>query len=704
MTRVPDDKFDTESTEIAQDIENTLDRVVNDYSEHWKGVIGEWIQNAYDGWCHNRFGRQTISKTQDLTIRFEVDLNKRLIKMSDDAGGMPEETFHHNFAGLDTPGEEKQSGGFGGSYGRGSHVISGAGEEMYAETRHTDFQGGLVVRGARQMVTDAQIGLDNQGTYVEVHDVDPEVITPLTDWEAVRRYIQSRFNPLLQHDNVTVEYSIEGDTHVVKPLDFSEFDVLFEGDIEFEYHGDTFTLEDVRIFDRTSADTDIPINGVAMLKSNQHMDKPFMRVQDYRPRQLRHMDKMFGVCDASALCPEYEDNAHNSFTGNIVSETGVKRLLEDLERKHFIGTPTDLNEKEDIVSTTLEIVNKQWDHNPFGDGNSNSEGDVADDSGDDTTATATTATQPDAGDDEDAIDEQLPTENDNDENGEDGVDDETDDAIDELDIDWLSDTDASEESDDDQQEDDDADDTGEDEEDEFPELTCSTRSRSFATDDTVDVWVFIENPDTYTAEDFTITAQLEHDETGDIITLDEKDLTVPPGHGSSGDDKWEYHPEETGKYLFRASLYEDGDTAHEEIDTTHTWFWVGRDTAESEQNVETVSFLEDVMLVRSDDEDFRAELNEGNHGVILVANTRHPEYKHAVKLDGRTGTRNQKLTLIRWAHDSIMTRLLLDHLDDQLADMYTDNGTPIAEELGGFVRDNLIEESASLMAGAYDEL
>jgi hypothetical protein len=131
---------------------------------------------------------------------------------------------------------------------------------------------------------------------------------------------------------------------------------------------------------------------------------------------------------------------------------------------------------------------------------------------------------------------------------------------------------------------------------------------------------------------------------------------------------------------------------------------VGRDTTEEDEEVDTVSFLEDVVLIRDDDEDFRAELNEGDRGMILVANTRHPEYRHAVRLDGRSGTKNQKLTLIRWAHESIMTRLLLDQLDEELADMYSTDGEPLAEELGGFVRENMIEQMGRLMAGAHGEV
>lgn len=714
MTRFDDDDFEKNSEEIAQNVENTLDRVVNDYSQHWQGVIGEWIQNSYDGWCHNRFGRRVIPEEQELLIRLEVDLVKRTFRAGDNAGGMPEDVFYYNFAGLDTPGEEKQSGDFGGSYGRGSHVISGLGDEMYAETHHDGFRGGIGVRGARQLRTDPEMHITPQGTVVEVNGCDNETLVKLSDWERVRRYIQARFNPLLQHDNVTVQYTIDGETRVVEPFSVDEFDVLWEGDFEFEYADTTYTLRDLTIYDATSADTDVPIGGVAMMKANAHMDRPFMRVQDYKPRQLRHLDKMFGICDASELCPKYEDNAHNSFTGNIVAATGLKKLLEELEREHFIGTPTDLDAKDEIVNATLEVVNNQWDHNPFGDGESadtelhdDAEDDSDEDDEDDDTPTDDVE-RPDTPDDDSDPEDLNDTPDTADEDDGEG-DEDVESDIDDLDIDWADDEDENDDDDDDEPEDDDSDDEDDaeeevEEEDPVPEISCSTRQRSFKADDDVDVWVFVENPEEYDSEDFTISAQLEHDDTGELVELEEKDLTVPPGQGSTGEHSWSFTPEDTGKYLFRAYLYDDEENPREKVDYTHTWFWVGRDTTEEEQEVNTVAFLEDVVLIRSDDDDFRAELNDGDRGMVLVANTRHPEYKHAVRLDGRTGTKNQKLTLIRWAHESIMTRLLLDQLDDELADLYTNDGDPLAEELGGFVRNNMIEQMSTLMAGAHEEV
>ena len=733
MSRIPDSEFESEKQEIAQDIENTLERVVNDYSEHWKGVLGEFIQNSYDGWCHNRFGEKTIPTTQPLHIRFEVDLNSRIFKAGDNAGGMTETTFYHNYAGLDTPGEEKQGGDFGGSYGRGSHVIAGLGKEMFAETKHAGFHGALDIRGAHQMEATPMLNLEHDGLAVEVYDCDTDVLVRLTEWERVRAYLQSRFQPLLEHDDVTITYEIDGTEHIVEPLDLSVFDVLWSGDLSFESRGGEYTLEDVTIYDQTSASQTVPINGVAMLKRNQHMATPFMRVQDYRPRQLRHMDKMFGVCDASSLCPEHEDNAHNSFTGGITSDTGLKGLLEKLEREHFIGTPTDLDQKDDIVSTTLEVVNDQWDHNPFdADGASDFDNDLADtdpssDPADDApTAEVDVPAEPEHGDDPDNIQEfdtetaetsvadtklgdtlpgGEPTGEENEaDTGNSGSDSGND--LDNLSVDW-----AGEDGDDDGEQgsnEPDTDDGTEDDDitddDVEPELSCSTRQRSFSETDEVEIWFSVENPSDGDFTDFDITAELEHESSGELETLNEYSLKLDPGEGTTGEHSWVVSPSKSGKYLFRAYLHETHSTPREKVDYTHTYFYLGDSTEEEEQQVDTIAFLEDVFLVRKDENDFRAELNEGDHGMLLVANTRHPEYKHAVRQDGSSGTKNQTLTLIRWAHDSIMQRILLDKFDDRLADVYDENGEPLSHELGDFVRGSMMEDMSTLMAGAHEEV
>lgn len=700
MTFVDDKRFDDEKKEIEQDITNTLARVVNDYSSHWRGIIGEFVQNSYDAWAYNRFDTGVLDEDAQLTVRIEVNMNKRTLKLTDTAGGMDESTFTVNFAGLDTPGEEKQDGEFGGSYGRGVHVIAQAGEEMYAETHTRGYRGGMVVRGAHQMELSPRHSFDRYGTTAELTGVEPDLLVSLSDWDAVHRYLRSRFQAMLAHDNIRVEYTIDGVEHVAQPLDFRPFDVLWEGGISFEVGGEEYTIDQIRIYDATSADTAVPINGVSLLKRNEHMNLPFMEVQDYRPRQLRHLDKMFGIADASDLCPEYENNAHTSFTSSVISDSGLKQVLETVEREHFIGTPTDLDEKEAIVDTTLEIVNEQWEHDPFDGGDPDLEPETETAEGEDDDLDETVDADVEQPPDETADDEAA------DDLDEDDADDEEDEdlSFDDLDIDWEDEEDADEDPGTDET-------TGDEDEEDTPDepepsLTCSTRHRSYGADDEALIWAVIDNPSGSEYEQFTIRGDVEHTDSGTVTEVDSMDLSVLPGTGTGGDDTWGLDLDATGKYTFEASLYERGkDDEATPIDTASTWFWVGRDTTEDEQPASTVAFLEEVVLVRKGDEDsFRAELREGDRGMMLIANTRHPEYRHSVKLDGSSGKQNQVLTLVRWAHEAIMNRLLIDRLDSELADYRADNGEPLSEELGQYVRSQLIEQTSTLMADAHREV
>lgn len=51
-----------------------------------------------------------------------------------------------------------------------------------------------------------------------------------------------------------------------------------------------------------------------------------------------------------------------------------------------------------------------------------------------------------------------------------------------------------------------------------------------------------------------------------------------------------------------------------------------------------------------------------------------------------------------------MTRLLMDRLDTELADYWTEDGDPLSEELGSYVRSQLIEEIATLTTDAHQEV
>lgn len=688
MKYVDTSEFDSRSREIDQDVENTLDRVVDDYSHHWQGVLGETIQNSFDAWCTNRFARDVIAEDRPLEIRFEVDLNQREFRTEDNAGGMPEDTFYHKFAGLDTPGEEKEAGGAGGSYGRGFHVIAGLGESTYAETNHEGFRGGIVVSGARQMRTDAQQRFDTHGTRTEVDACDVDVLVDLTEWGMVERYIQRRFQPLLQRDDVTITYEIDGDRHTVEPVDLSAFDVLYEDDLDFEFAGKDRTLENVVIYDATSSDQSVPFEGIQMLKRNQHLETPFMRVHEYKPRQVRHLDKMFGFCDATTLCPDYENNAHNRFTNSAPTHTGLKDTLEEIEREHFIGTPTDLDDRDELVDTTISVVNQQWENNPFdaeadASGDSNLEGLAGELTG--------AGSTPDDGSEDD--DEEPPaTDQGAVEEDADGSDEDPT-AVDEVEIDWTSGDDS---------EDDDP----------IPSLTCSTHHQRVDVDTQAQVWASVENPTGSDYESFRISAAVDGPTDDDSPRdLDTFQLAVAPGTGTSGEHSWLIETPAPGTYTLDASLLERDTGDHEELDTAQVEIIAGdtdEDDAHEDEAAEgtrPVSFLEDITFVRADDEpEFRANLTEGDRGMILIVNSAHPEWKHAVKLDGKRGITNQKLTLIRWANEAIVNRMLLDEIEAELSEYTSEDGERLSEAMSTFVRETVVDQMSEMIATAHTEV
>jgi Mn-dependent DtxR family transcriptional regulator len=48
MSQIDEKEIESKGDEIEHDINRTLERVLDDYSHKWKGLIGEAIQNSYD--------------------------------------------------------------------------------------------------------------------------------------------------------------------------------------------------------------------------------------------------------------------------------------------------------------------------------------------------------------------------------------------------------------------------------------------------------------------------------------------------------------------------------------------------------------------------------------------------------------------------------------------------------------------------------
>lgn len=683
--RIDNSEFERRKETIKQDVENTLERVINDYANHWQGVLGEAIQNSYDGWAENRFNREVIPEDQELIIQFIVDVNSREFIWVDNAGGMPSKIFYENFAGLDTPGDEKEDGGAGGSYGRGFHVIAGLGEEAYAETKHGGFHGGLVIRGPYQARYDELDDLRVQGTQVSVKDCKPEVLLKLADRERVHQHIQSRFQRMLEHDNVTVRVTIDGETTEVQPVDLSDFEVLWEGDIEFDHAGEEMILEDAVIYKKDGAD--VPFEGMSMCKRNEHIDQTFMRVKEYRPRQIKHLDKMFGFCDASVLCPKYENNAHTGWVGGVLP-AGIKSVFEQVERDEFIGGPTEIDQRDEIIESALEMLINQWDDNPF-------------EMSTDTNDLGFELESDDPSTDGISGDEQLggpdqtmlPVE-------------ETDGDPDEDDL-YLDDPDQNGNEDEDENEDPDLDEEVKEDGDPEPVLRCQTKRRTFDAGETVDIRVTVDNPEGSGEEEWEVDGEIE-DESGDIRNLEQKTISVPEGDTSGGADGWEFDPaDQEGKFVFRAELHTPGsitEQADETVDTTNTYFFVG-ENIEEETGKPMQTFIEDIkQFPEPDDYEFRHGLQEGDEAFILVFNPSHPEYRYAEKLDGRSSNENQVATLVRWGQEAIMTYLLLDRLEAELQNREDEDGEPLDEKFAGFVRDRMMDDLSEFTGQTYESL
>lgn len=670
LSGLDEDDFDSRKREIEQNIDNTLDRVVDDYKNHWQGVLGESIQNSYDAWCTNKYGRDILPDDHQLQIEFDIDLAARKLTVTDNAGGMPADTFYKKFAGLDTPGEEKISKRQGGAYGRGFHVIAGLGEQSIAETRHDGFHAGLEVRGKYQAKRDDLDNLGFQGTRVTVSDCTVQKLLQLSDQEQVLAHIQARFQRLLENDNVSVTVKIDGDSKQVKPVDLSDFEVLYEKDeVSFEHGGEEYVLRDIIIY-RKENET-VPFRGMSMNKGNALREGTFMRIKEYRPRQVRHLNKMFGFCDASDLCPEYENNAHNDLKSNVVSSTPIKGVFEKIEREEFIGGPTEISERDEIVSAALEILHENWGENPF-------------DSSDDTDSGIKTEEADDLDDLEEgedvpggptAVDTQSGTETKDDE----------DEQAEELEPE--SHHPPGEETETDEEDID---------EEPVPEISCRTQKRFFEPEEEIELRYTIENPMETEDVQFSVRGELEYPNER-VEDLENQVKTVEPGAVTGGADGWAKQLDSEGKYIYRVDLFRKGERS-EPVDSTYTYFFVGGE-GQDEMGSPTVSFIEDIDFFPSNEYSNRHRLQVGENAMIMLVNPSHPEWQYAEKQDGRTKTNHRIATLARWGHEAILNRLLMEKLETDLPEEAAKSET--VGSFSDFVSEGFIDRLGELTGSAY---
>jgi hypothetical protein len=557
----------------------------------------------------------------------------------------------------------------GGAYGRGFHVVAGLGEKAIAETKHDGFHSGLEVRGKYQAKRDDLDNLDSQGTRVIVSDCDVQKLLQLSDREQITEHIQARFQRLLENDDVTVVVTIDGKSERIEPVDLSGFEVLYQEDkVSFEHGGEEFELYDIVIYRKE--DENVPFRGMSLNKGNALRDGTFMRVKEYRPRQIRHLGKMFGFCDASNLCPEYENNAHNDLKSNIVSSTPIKKIFEKIEREEFIGGPTQISERDEIVEAALEILHENWGENPFDtsdDTDAGIESEDADDlddleEGDDVPGGPTTVNTDSGTESEHKIGEETDEESKKHHSPEEELETEEENK----------------------------------EEEPIPEISCRTQKRFFEPEDEIELRYTIENPGESEDVAFSIRGELEYPNE-QIEDLENQIKNVEPGEVTGGADGWKRKLDSNGKYIYRVDIYKKGERS-EPIDSSYTYFSVGTDS-EEQMGTPTVSFIEDIDFFPSDDYSNRHRLQTGEKAMILLVNPSHPEWKYAEKQDGRSKTNHRIATLARWGHEAILNRLLMDRVETDLPEDATSSET--IDSFSDFVSEGYINRLGELSGNAY---
>lgn len=519
---------------------------------------------------------------------------------------MPKEIFIEKFPGLDTPGDQKAKGKGMGSWGRGVHVIVGAHDDSgkaLAETKHGEYEGKIDIRKSRYAkILDFENNLDKSGTRVEIQNLRSLVLMGLIDWDSVKNYIQGRFQRALENEEIEIRYSIDGKSRVVQPFDLSEYEVLFEGNLSF---GENEELKDVVIYEKPSG-SDIPFEGISMNKTNEYHNDPFMRIKEFTPHTVRNLDRMFGFCDASALCPEHENNAHNDFLKRQAvnrAYTALREKLNELDSEHFLGKEDSIKEKQEIVDEALDRFQDYWgEDNPISmdDGEFNLSGN-----------TENNSNKKDEGNTGENFESKK--------NG------------------------------------------GEPNEKNIPNLKLDIGSRVFETGESILVDVEITNDDEKSI--YRVEGVVRNPE-GEETELETSNSLQVNGHSNEDapmrlPNLWEINPSNKGKYVLSAKLISVED--NEVVYKTSTFFYHGVNPFIGS---ESPSAGINISWAHGDD-NYRYHISEQETGLTLYVNMSHPEWKVAVKRDGGSNVEYQSTLLAQWLQESTMMYRLRDELGEE---------------------------------------
>lgn len=354
---------------------NSIMRIRGDYNSPWIGLLRETTQNSTDGWCFNK-SQGNLSEEQELVIQFIINTSDDTLTIKDNAGGMNLDTFKDNLLAIDNPSDDKADGNGAGSYGRGFWVIMSSGEVADIETHHETgmYTSTVNVEGKYTDIVELEepeLGDGQKGTFYKIHDVREEDMKYLSDWERVEETLIENFVPLLNDDNITIEYTIDGETRTPDAPDLNELREEYELHTEeelppFTYHDEEYRVKDFTMVDATKMDEEPPWKGIVLFKGNEYLDYPFMKVDYYYPQGVPSANnpvKMFGWCDASDLCRPREDgstlenNAHNDIQIDpIGSRANIQNIVYDIHDEHFKNDYTT-DEKQDLLDNVVSEVN-----------------------------------------------------------------------------------------------------------------------------------------------------------------------------------------------------------------------------------------------------------------------------------------------------------------------------------------------------------
>lgn len=362
-------KYKDIDKDVPIERKNTLQRIRQDYDEPAKGTVREAVQNGVDAWGRN-MDRGILPTDTQLKIVFQIDTERKTFTYTDNAGGMTEEVLQNNLVGIDTPDEDKEAGLGAGAYGRGFYVIAMCGNGLtYVETRQGHEHNAMTVSNDGKYSDPAtpenpRLPSEHQGTYIFVDDVVEHDFDFLGDWEQVQEMFVQNFSFLLNRDDVTVQYLIDGEKHEPVAPNLEKYlengQLMYRRELpEFNAEGDTYRVRDLYVIRTDVMEEEPPWEGVAMLKGNQYLDKPFMTIKTYKPNgipSIKTPPEMIGWCDATELCPDLENNAHTSFRGHE-SKTGIKDPLLQLHNEYFKKGRTT-QEKEKLASEITRNINE----------------------------------------------------------------------------------------------------------------------------------------------------------------------------------------------------------------------------------------------------------------------------------------------------------------------------------------------------------